>query len=79
VVRLWLDRDLGLEGRGASFRYGVILLAAAAGDAAGEDHNFAVIGGVNAEKLVSGLGSCPETFWPALFSAAAMMRRASAS
>jgi hypothetical protein len=65
-----------LEGGCACFGYCVILFAGASTDAdgaydfaiflkrdaAGEDHHFAVIGGVDAEELVAGLRVCGEIF-----------------
>src|ERR1700677_3223315 len=65
-----------LEGRCAGFGDGVVLIARAAAytdgsyyfsvflerDATGEDHHFAVVGGVDAEELVAGLRVWCEVF-----------------
>src|SRR5689334_14242011 len=59
-----------LKGLRAGFRHGVVLVAGAAadadraddfpvtfqGDAAGEDHDFPVVGSVDSEELAAGLG-----------------------
>jgi hypothetical protein len=66
--------DGRLEGGCAGFGYGLVLLAAASGDADGsddfavllegdaasKDHDLAVIGGVDAEELLAGLGVVAE-------------------
>jgi hypothetical protein len=65
-----------LEGRCAGFGYCVVLFAGASADAdgsddfsvflerdsAGEDHDFAVVGGMDAEELTAGLGMGGEVF-----------------
>ena len=70
-----IDRE-SLEGCCAGFGDRVILFAGASadadgaydfafflqGDAACEDHDLAVVGGVDAEELVAGLGVCGEVF-----------------